>query len=238
MSSLQLESSISDLRYRVGSSLPRNPSNLRASQACIVCALKASISALKVEGVDQKGAKIVMVTSGGHSRENEARDVAKIIHEAGLQLILVLYPLQENPGLPAPAHALIPIARQSGGTVFTVMDEGVGNDSKVSMLVALMEALTAAVAAGGAKTPVLVHSSSYPGGVAPLSTGSFALDDSLGANARFSVYYYDLAHVGNTIVLTAPSGSTFASVSMQEEDGDVNMIFVNLANAEVSFNYF
>ena len=227
--------SVSDLKERVGSSLPRNPSSIRASQACIMCALRATLTALKNAQADQRGARVVMITSGGHSRENEASAVAEIVHNAGLQLILLLYPLQENPGLPAPPHALIPIARQSGGTVFTVMDEGVGNDSKVSMLVALMEALTAAVASGGAKTPVLVHSSSYPGGVAPLSTGTFALDDSLSPNARFSVYYYDLNHVGNTIHLTAPSGSTFASVSMQEEDGDVNMIFVNLANAEVSY---
>ena len=102
------------------------------------------------------------------------------------------------------------------------------------MLVSLMEALTAAVAAGGATTPVLIHSATYQGGIASLSTGTFSLDDSLAANARFAVYYYDLNHVGNTIHLTSPSGATFASVNMQEEDGDVNMIFVNLHNAEVT----
>lgn len=97
-----------------------------------------------------------------------------------------------------------------------------------------MEALTAAVAAGGAVTPVLIHSATYQGGIASLSTGTFSLDDSLAADARFAVYYYDLNHVGNTIHLTSPSGATFASVNMQEEDGDVNMIFVNLHNAEVA----
>ncbi|XP_042882464.1 uncharacterized protein LOC122259639 [Penaeus japonicus] len=112
------------------------------------------------------------------------------------------------------------------------MDEGVGIDSKVSMLISLMDALTAAVAAGGATTPVLVHSATYQGGIASLSKGTFSLDDSLAAHARFAVYYYDLNHVGNTIHLTAPSGATFASVNMQEEDGDVNMISVNLHNAE------
>lgn len=101
------------------------------------------------------------------------------------------------------------------------------------MLISLMDALTAAVAAGGATTPVLVHSATYQGGIASLSKGTFALDDSLAAHARFAVYYYDLNHVGNTIHLTAPSGATFASVNMQEEDGDVNMISVNLHNAEV-----
>ncbi|XP_047737114.1 uncharacterized protein LOC125178112 [Hyalella azteca] len=112
------------------------------------------------------------------------------------------------------------------------MDEGVGTDSKVNMLVSLMEALRSAVRAGGAETPILVHSASYPGGVTPHSTGTFSLDTSLAAHARFAVYYYDLNHVGNAIHLTAPSGTTFASVNMQEEDGDVNMIFVNLHNAE------
>ena len=97
----------------------------------------------------------------------------------------------------------------------------------------LMEALTAAVAAGGAVTPVLIHSATYQGGIASVSTGTFSLDDSLAASARFAVYYYDLNHVGNTIHLTSPSGATFASVNMQEEDGDVNMIFVTLHNAEV-----
>jgi len=105
------------------------------------------------------------------------------------------------------------------------------------MLVALMDALMAAVKLSGppdsAGSPVLVHKSSYPGGIASMSTGSFALDDSLGANTRFSVYYYDLNHVGNTIQLTTPSGETL--VPLQEEDGDVNMIFVNIENAEVRF---
>ncbi|XP_071532883.1 calcium-activated chloride channel regulator 1-like isoform X2 [Panulirus ornatus] len=227
-----LESTISDLRERVGSSLPRNPSNVRESQACVACGIKRAVRVLEEGGAPSQAANIVLVTSGGDGRESEAEEVRQLVQRYGLRLLLVLYPLAERPGLPAPPHALVPVARESGGRVFTVMDEGVGIDSKVSMLVALMEALTAAVAAGGATTPVLIHSATYQGGIASLSTGAFSLDDSLAANARFAVYYYDLNHVGNTIHLTAPSGATFASVNMQEEDGDVNMISVNLHNAE------
>ncbi|XP_068219573.1 calcium-activated chloride channel regulator 2-like [Palaemon carinicauda] len=227
-----LESTISDLRERVGSSLPRNPSGVRPSQGCIVCGLQKAIEVLEAGGYSAQAANIVLVTSGEHGRETEAEKVRQVIQDYGLRLLLVLYPLTERPGMPAPEHSLVPVARESGGRVFTVMDEGVGIDSKVSMLVSLMEALTAAVAAGGATTPVLLHSATYQGGIASLSTGAFSLDDSVAAHARFAIYYYDLNHVGNTIHLTAPSGATFASVNMQEEDGDVNMISVNLNNAE------
>ncbi|XP_066980825.1 calcium-activated chloride channel regulator 1-like isoform X2 [Macrobrachium rosenbergii] len=227
-----LETTSSDLRERVGSSLPRNPSTARSSQACIACGIRKAISILQEAKASTQEANIVLVTSGSHAREAEAEEVRQIVLEYGLRLLLVLYPLTEKPGLPAPDHSLVPIAKESGGRVFTVMDEGVGIDSKVSMLVSLMEALTAAVAAGGAVTPVLVHSATYKGGIASLSTGAFSLDDSVMAHARFAIYYYDLNHVGNTIHLTSPSGATFASVNMQEEDGDVNMIFVNLHNAE------
>ncbi|XP_068219578.1 calcium-activated chloride channel regulator 1-like isoform X2 [Palaemon carinicauda] len=228
----KLETTSSDLRERVGSSLPRNPSTARSSQACIVCGIRKAINILKEADASTQEANIVLVTSGSHDRQAETEEVREIVLEYGLRLQLVLYPLTEKPGLPAPDHSLVPIAKESGGRVFTVMDEGVGIDSKVSMLVSLMEALTAAVASGGAITPVLVHSSTYKGGIASLSTGAFSLDDSVMAHARFAIYYYDLNHVGNTIQLTSPSGATFASVNMQEEDGDVNMIFVNLHNAE------
>ena len=220
----------------MGSSLPRNPSSVRASQACINCAIEAAAKLIREGEASPRGATIILVTAGDQTRASEAGDVKRTVSREGLRLVLVLYPLLERPGLPVPPHALTPIARESGGAVFTVMDEGVGTDSKVNMLVSLMEALRSAVRAGGAETPILVHSATYPGGIVPYSTGTFSLDSSLAAHARFAVYYYDLNHVGNAIHLTAPSGTTFASVNMQEEDGDVNMIFVNLHNAEVVTN--
>ncbi|XP_069194169.1 calcium-activated chloride channel regulator 1 [Procambarus clarkii] len=127
-----LESTISDLRERVGSSLPRNPSNVRESQACVVCGIKRAVRVLEEGGAPPQAANIVLVTSGGDGRENEADEVRSLVQKYGLRLLLVLYPLAERPGLPAPPHALVPIARESGGRVFTVMDEGVGIDSKVS----------------------------------------------------------------------------------------------------------
>ena len=76
----------------------------------------------------------MLLTSGGKGRNEQVEDVRRLVHKYGLRLQLVLYPLAERPGLPAPPHALVPVARESGGRVFTVMDEGVGIDSKVSTL--------------------------------------------------------------------------------------------------------
>ena len=227
-----------DLRERVGSSLPRNPSSVRASQACITCGLKAAAKLLRNGNASPRGATIILLTAGDQTRAAEEKDVRKFASDEGMRIVLVLYPLQERPGFPVPPHALVPFARESGGSVFTVMDEGVGMESKLNMLVSLMEALRSAVRAGGAETPILVHSATYPGGLSDRSSGTFSLDSSLAAHARFAVYYYDLNHVGNSIHLTSPSGRTFASGNMQEEDGDVNMIFVNLHNAEVRATNF
>ncbi|CAL4078066.1 unnamed protein product, partial [Meganyctiphanes norvegica] len=224
--------SVTDLRERVGSSLPRNPATAGARDTCVMCGLRQSLDTLREGEAETHGSNIIMITSGSHSRKNEAKEVEQMVKSEGLRLVLLLYPVVDRPGHPTPTHALADIAKKSGGSIITVMDEGVGNDSKVSMLVSLMEALRAAVMVGGAITPALVHSHSYPGGRASLAEGTFVLDDTLGRAVRFAVYYYSLAHVGNTIKLTGPSGSTFASVSLQEEDQDVNMIFVSLREAE------
>ena len=116
------------------------------------------------------------------------------------------------------------------------MDEGVGNDSKVGMLVALMDCLLTAVQMSGPRnslnTPLIVKSAAYQGGLASISAGSFTLDDTFGPDMRFSIYYYDLNHVGNVIQLITPSGKVMESINMQEEDYDANIIFVNVAAAE------
>ena len=187
--------------------------------------------------MDVAGANIILVSSGaGQVTHHQMDEMLHLIESRKIRVIPVIYPMTERSGSTrsAIAHGLEPLA-SNGGKSFTVMDEGVGNDSKVGMLVALMDALMAAVKSGTQSdapgSPVLVHRSAYPGGIASMSKGSFALDDSLGPNARFSIYYYDLNHVGNAIQLTTPSGETL--VPLQEEDGDVNMIFINLENAEV-----
>ena len=63
------------------------------------------------------------------------------------------------------------------------------------------------------------------------SSGSFVVDPSLASDVHFAVYYYDLNHVGNKIELSPPSGDVI--LPQQEEDSDVNMIFVKIENAEV-----
>ncbi|CAL4166790.1 unnamed protein product, partial [Meganyctiphanes norvegica] len=72
----------------------------------------------------------------------------------------------------------------------------------------------------------------YLGGYTSMSKGSFKLDDSVSQEARFAVYYYEVSHVGNTIQLTSPSGKIMSDITMQGEDGDASIIFVNIPSAE------
>ncbi|KAB7508142.1 Calcium-activated chloride channel regulator 2 [Armadillidium nasatum] len=233
-----IESEDSDMRQRVGSALPRNPSSVPESHKCMLCGIQEALRTLDEASTDSNGASLILITSGaGTSTHHQLKEMIHLINEKEVKIMLVLYPITERPGTTSitSIQDLMPLTRAGlGGRSFTVMDEGVGNDSKVSMLMSLMNALLAAVRLSGDAdepgAPILVHRDSYPGGIASMSTGNFALDDSLGPNARFSVYYYDLNHVGNAIQLTTPSGNTM--VPLQEEDGDVNMIFVYLEKAE------
>nr|XP_045589593.1 calcium-activated chloride channel regulator 4-like [Procambarus clarkii] len=232
-----IESEDSDMRQRVGSSLPRNPSTTPESQKCILCGLKEALRVLDDSNKGDDGATLILITTGsGPTPQREVNEMTSLSEQRHLRVELVLYPLTERRGAATASHGLEALIEFTRGSIFTVMDEGVGNDSKVKMMVALMDALLAAVQQGAPAPapgdPVLVHSAAYPGGIASMSAGSFALDDSLGPSARFSVYYYDLNHVGNAIQLAAPSGHMIASVNVQEEDGDVNMIFINLEKAE------
>jgi len=231
----------SDVRQRIGSSLPRNPSTVPESHKCVLCGLQEALRAFDSDSVGAAGANIILITTGaGAATHHQMDEMIRLVKTRQVRVTPILYPLTDRPGN-APSkttHNLEPLVEASGkGTrTFTVMDEGVGNDSKVSMLVALMDALLAAVRVSGPTdsmdTPVLVESTAYPGGIASLSTGSFSLDDSIGPDVRFSVYYYDLNHVGNQIQLTTPSGKVMSNVNMQEEDGDANVIFVNIQGAE------
>ncbi|KAK8732368.1 hypothetical protein OTU49_007056 [Cherax quadricarinatus] len=230
--------SLSDVRQRVGSSLPRNPSPVPESNKCVLCGLQEALRALDADSAGAAGATIILVTTGkGAAHQREVDEMSRLATSRGVRIDTVIYPLTERRGGGGTAtDGLQSLVAATRGSSFTVMDEGVGNDSKVSMMVALMDALLAAVrrseppAAPGA--PVIIHSAAYPGGIASMAVGSFFLDDSLGPNARFSIYYYDLNHVGNTVQLTAPSGETIISGNMQEEDGDANVIFINIPNAE------
>ncbi|KAK3855980.1 hypothetical protein Pcinc_037649, partial [Petrolisthes cinctipes] len=231
--------SLSDVRQRVGSSLPRNPSPVPESNKCVLCGLQEAIRTLDAEPAGAVGATVILVTTGkGPMYQREVEEMERLATNRGVRVDTVLYPMTERVGIlgGSDSRGLQSLVSATHGFSFTVMDEGVGNDSKVSMMVALMDALLAAVrrseppAAPGA--PVLIHSQSYPGGIASMSVGSFTLDDSLGPHVRLSIYYYDLNHVGNTVQLTTPSGETMSNVNMQEEDGDANVIFVNIPKAE------
>ncbi|RXG72243.1 Calcium-activated chloride channel regulator 4 [Armadillidium vulgare] len=234
--------SISDVRQRIGSSLPRNPSTAPESHKCVLCGLQEALRVLNNDPLGATGANIILVTTGaGTATHHQMDEMVRMVQNSGVKVIPIIYPLTEKPGTTSSSAAdnLEPLIRSSGGNegrMFTIVDEGVGNDSKVSMMIALMDALLAAIQIPGTTespgTPVIIHSEAFPGGISSMSTGSFNLDDSLGPSARFSVYYYDLNHVGNTIQLTTPSGSIMASVNIQEEDGDANVIFVNIPKAE------
>lgn len=233
-----IESEYSGKRQKVGSALPRNPSSVPESHKCILCGLQEALRTIDEDGLDAVGANIILVSSGaGVATDDQMQEMLHLIESRKIRVTPVIYPMTERSGSSrsSVAHGLEPLSGNSGNS-FTVMDEGVGNDSKISMLVALMDALMAAVRLSGQSdstgSPVLIHRSAFPGGIESMSRGRFALDDSLGPNARFSVYCYALNHVGNAIQLITPSGKTL--VPLQEEDSDVNMIFVNLEDAEVS----
>ncbi|KAK7079588.1 hypothetical protein SK128_019402 [Halocaridina rubra] len=228
--------SLSDVRQRVGSSLPRNPSPVPESHKCVLCGLQEGLRALSEDPAGASGSTIILVTTGkGMAPQDEIDEMERLALLHRVKVDAVIYPVTENRGTRTTTHGLESLITATRGNTFTVMDEGVGNDSKVNMMVALMNALFSAVRhsspPNASKVPVLIRNEVYQGGIASMATGSFTLDDSLGPDARFSVFYYDLNHVGNTVQLTSPSGHTIASVNMQE-DGDANVIFVNIPKAE------
>ena len=61
------------------------------------------------------------------------------------------------------------------------------------------------------------------------------MDASLEGEVRFSVIYYDLEHVGNTVNVINPRGNLINSLNLMEEDGNVNMLFVTIKDVEVRF---
>ena len=220
---LSLIESSSDVRQRIGSSLPRNPSTVPESHKCVLCGLQESLRAL---GPNAKGSTIILVTTGaGTSLPYQAEEMNRLVKDSGVRIIPVVYPKTE-------ASSVDQLSALRSGRFFTVIDEGVGNDSKVSMMVSLMDALLSSLQLVTSGAPFISHTQAFPGGISQSATGTFALDESQGPNARFSVFYYDLNHVGNAIKLTTPSGNVMASVNMQEEDGDANVIFVNVPKAE------
>ncbi|CAL4109505.1 unnamed protein product, partial [Meganyctiphanes norvegica] len=225
----------SDIRQRIGSSLPRNPSQIPESHKCLLCGFQEALRALDSQASDATGATVIFVTTGISSTPQ--RELDEMTHLATVRQIrieAIVYPFMEHIDSTYVNKGLESLVSATRGSVFTVMDEGVGNDSKLSMMVALMDSFLGAVrhsTSSSSKIPLLVHNKEYPGGIVSMAKGTFTLDDSFGSDLRFFIYYADLGHVGNTIDLIMPSGKKVTSASMQE-DGDANVIYIKVPDAE------
>ncbi|CAL4124268.1 unnamed protein product, partial [Meganyctiphanes norvegica] len=227
----------SDVRELVGSSLPRNPSRIPESHKCLLCGLQEAVRVLDDVAGGMQGGTIILLTTGtGNTPEEEMNEIIQLTLQKSLKIEVILYPMSESHGSIRADSRLQSLAARSHGSTLTVMDEGVGNDSKLYMMASLMDALLATMRhsypLSSSNVPLVVHSQSYPGGIESIAKGSFTLDESFGPDARFAIYYYDLNHVGNKIQLVTPSGKNMSSVNIQKEDGDANAIFVNILQAE------
>lgn len=219
-------------REKVGSALPRNPSQVMDSKRCVLCGIK---EALKLLHEDGPGGHIVMVAGRSSALgETEAAEAAHMLRQAKVSLYTIVYPLTEK--YPRPNEGLETVASQSGGRTFIVPDEGIGADSKLGMYYNLLDSLyhTLNDIAEDSTIPVTIHSAEHPGGEVPISEGSFFVDPALGADTLFAIFYYDFAHVGNLIHLVSPQGQVIDTVNMQKEDDNINMIAVRLAETRVT----
>ncbi|CAL4177136.1 unnamed protein product, partial [Meganyctiphanes norvegica] len=235
--SLALMDSVSDIRQRIGSSMPRNPSHVPEKHKCILCGIQEALRALDMDPQGADGATIILLTSGaGATPKREMDEMVRLSTVRGIRIDAIIYPFTEQQTKLVNSHGLEKLVSTTHGSIYSVMDEGVGNDSKINMMISLMNSLLAAVrkaslvSSSGAS--LIVHSKAYPGGVSHVARGSFTIDDSISSDARFAVYYYDITHVGNTLELITPSGNIMSSVNMQEEDGDANVIFMNIPMTE------
>ncbi|KAK7070904.1 hypothetical protein SK128_005677 [Halocaridina rubra] len=225
---MKLES-FSDIRQKIGSSLPRNPSTVPESYKCIKCGFREAMRILTTDSFDAAGANIILVTTGNPATHHKAADeMLELALKHRVKVDTIIYPQTEHRAQIGASNGLESLVANTKGNSFTVMDEGVGKDSKLNMMVALMDALFSSVCASSSQTatgsPVIIHSKYYPGGTDIISEGSFNVDDSFGPAIRFLVFYYDLNHVGNTLQLTSSSGQIIDAINMQE-DGDSNAIF-------------
>lgn len=221
-------------REKVGSSLPRNPSQEGEHKRCVMCGLREALQLLHHDG---PGGHVVMVTGGGGSgtlRESEATEAMHMLADARVSLHVIIYPHTEK--YPRPNAGLESLAIRSGGHTFIVPDEGIGADSKLGMYYNLLDSLyhTLSAVAGRSALPVKVHSAEHPGGRVPVSEGSFLVDPALGADTVFAIFYYDVTHVGNLIHLVSPQGQVIDTANMQKEDANINMITVRLVEAQVT----
>ncbi|XP_042227320.1 calcium-activated chloride channel regulator 1-like, partial [Homarus americanus] len=224
-----------DERQRLATaSMPRNPSTIPQSQKCIICGLEQAVRMLENGGWGAAGGVILLVTSGSPLplTPYDVKQMGAAVTERGVKVVPIIYPVTDRN--PKPTSGVEKLAQLSGTQSFAVLDEGIGSDSKVSMMVCLMDALYAALRLfipDAEQLPLLVHKKEFPGGIMSISQGTFNIDESLGGEVRFALTYYALGHVGNMVNLINPHGLMLETLHIQEEDGDVNSIFVTVRNA-------
>ncbi|KAB7506569.1 Calcium-activated chloride channel regulator 2 [Armadillidium nasatum] len=222
-------------RENLGSSLPRNPSREDKHRRCILCGLEESIKVLEAEG-STEGSHIVLVLAGsGRLGEEETQRIKELILKTKVILHIIIYPLTEKfPQLRG--SGMEEIGSASGGVVYAVPDEGIGSDSKIIMYYNLLDALYHILnaAAGENALPVKIYSEEHKGGF-PHSKGSFWIDEGLGLDTVFEVFYYDLAHVGDSIHLINPNSQVIDTANMQNEDDNMNMISIHLKKNQEAY---
>ncbi|XP_066980040.1 calcium-activated chloride channel regulator 1-like [Macrobrachium rosenbergii] len=219
-------------REKVGSALPRNPSIEYEHNRCVTCGVREAMKLIYEHGI---GGHIVMVAAGGSSlSEDEISETSQLLNDAHVSLHAILYPLAEK--YPSPNGGIESLAARSGGDTFIVRDEGVGEDSKLSMYYNLLDSFynTLLVVSGQSVLPVKIHSAEHPGGKVKVSQGSFIMDPTLGTDTAFSIFYYDVTHVGNQVHLINPKGQVIDTANMQKEDNNINMITVHLVEVQVT----
>ncbi|XP_064110981.1 calcium-activated chloride channel regulator 1-like isoform X1 [Macrobrachium nipponense] len=234
--------SYSDIRQRIGASLPRNPSTVPESQKSILHGFHEAMKVLSNSPYGFMGGKVILVTTGNGF--TPATDIDGMMHLAVLSRIridTIFYPLTEHRSFITDASHLKSVVAMTGGSSYSVMDEGVGKDSKIGMMVGLINALFSTMRySPPLRSPnesVLVHSQSYQGGITLMAEGSFIIDESFGPNFRFSVFYYDLSHVGNTVQLKSPTAKVIDAINIRE-DSDANIVYFSVLEAERGYWHY
>ncbi|KAK7078693.1 hypothetical protein SK128_028560, partial [Halocaridina rubra] len=219
-------------REKVGSSLPRNPSREDEHRRCVICGIREAVKVINQDGL---GGHIMLVTAGSASLgDREISEASQLLTDNHVALHTIIYPLVEK--YRAPDGSLDILATSSGGETYVIPDEGIGADSRLSMYYNLLDSFyyTLKSASNQFSLPIKVLSVEHPGGRVPVSAGSFMMDPTLGPETVFAVFYYDVTHVGNQIHLVNPHGMVIDTVNMQNEDGNIHMITVRLAEAQVT----
>ena len=183
----------------------------------------------------QGSGSVVLVTGGSANlNSRDATRAQQMLQNSGVDLQLITYPLLSR--FPVPGNTLEGLASQTGGKTFVVPDEGIGEDSRVSMYYELLDSLYHAVGevAGWTGLPVKIHEARHAGGISGVSEGSFRVDGSLGSELRLAIFFHSVGHVGNAVHLISPLNQEIDTTNLQTEDTNMNMISVGLQGSQVT----